>query len=247
VPVRRELDLGSRELVEPALRQGLVDVVPEYLGSALAGLVAGRTAGTVDTSNIAQVRAALSRELAARHLRLLPSAPAQDQNGVVVTAAVAQARQLRTLSDLARGAPITLAAPPECPTRPYCLRGLQQRYGLRVKQLLSYDTESQRAAAVEQGVADAAVMFTSDGRLATGSLVLLPDDRRLQPAENVTPEVSERALHRFGGRISRTLDRVSAALTQANLIFLNWRIDVAGKPIADEARGWLLRHQLLSG
>src|SRR5262249_37029250 len=35
IPVRRELDLGPRELVDPALAQGLVDIVPEYVGSAL--------------------------------------------------------------------------------------------------------------------------------------------------------------------------------------------------------------------
>ena len=38
VTVHRELALGPRELVQPALRQGLVDLVPEYLGSALAGV-----------------------------------------------------------------------------------------------------------------------------------------------------------------------------------------------------------------
>jgi osmoprotectant transport system substrate-binding protein len=36
IRVRRELRLGPRELVLPALRQGLVDVVPEYVGTALA-------------------------------------------------------------------------------------------------------------------------------------------------------------------------------------------------------------------
>src|SRR5690242_16727026 len=36
IPVRLELDLGPRELVRPALRQGMVDVVPEYLGTATA-------------------------------------------------------------------------------------------------------------------------------------------------------------------------------------------------------------------
>ena len=38
IPVRLELDLGPRELVQPALEQGLVDVVPEYLGTALTQL-----------------------------------------------------------------------------------------------------------------------------------------------------------------------------------------------------------------
>ena len=40
IPVQFRLDLGPRELVQPALEQGLVDVVPEYLGTALASLAA---------------------------------------------------------------------------------------------------------------------------------------------------------------------------------------------------------------
>src|SRR5262245_30975781 len=38
IPVRFQLNLGPRELVQPALQQGLVDVVPEYLGTALRAL-----------------------------------------------------------------------------------------------------------------------------------------------------------------------------------------------------------------
>src|SRR6185436_12531461 len=34
--VRRALDLASREVVEPALEQGVVDLTPEYLGTILA-------------------------------------------------------------------------------------------------------------------------------------------------------------------------------------------------------------------
>jgi glycine betaine/choline ABC-type transport system substrate-binding protein len=38
IPVRLQLGLGPRELVEPALQQGLADLVPEYLGTALTSL-----------------------------------------------------------------------------------------------------------------------------------------------------------------------------------------------------------------
>src|SRR3954468_20399648 len=41
LPVRRAFDLGPRGLVLPALEQHLVDVVPEYVGSALQALSPG--------------------------------------------------------------------------------------------------------------------------------------------------------------------------------------------------------------
>jgi glycine betaine/choline ABC-type transport system substrate-binding protein len=53
-------------------------------------------------------------------------------------------------------------------------------------------------------------------------------------------------MSRYGVRLADTLDAVSARLTTANLIFLNWRVVVAGKDPGAEARGWLERHGLLS-
>jgi osmoprotectant transport system substrate-binding protein len=244
VAVRRELDLGSRELVQPALQQGLVDVLPEYLGTALASMPG---TGAVDVHDAAAVRAALDRALRPWGLQTLEPSAAANQNGVVVTRATARRLRLRTVSDL-RAVPgaLTLAGPPECPSRTYCLPGLRQRYGLRFGSFLPLDTEAQRVAALDQAVADVAVLFTTDGRLAAGDLVVLDDDRGLQPVENVVPVVSTRVLNRADGLVRRTLDRVSAELTTGNLRFLNWRVSVAGKKRTDEARGWLRRHGLLT-
>jgi osmoprotectant transport system substrate-binding protein len=244
VPVRRELDLGPRELVQPALRQGLVDVVPEYLGTALTTV---SSAGTVDVRDPAAVHAALEQALRRWGLRTLEPAAAANQNGFVVTRGTARRLDLDAVSDL-QGVDrtLTFGGTPECPTREYCLVGLRQVYGLRFGRFLSLETESQRVAALEQRLVDVALMFTTDGRLATGDLVLLRDDRELQPAENVVPVVSARAVSRYGERVVRALDAVSAQLTTQNLVFLNWRVGVAGKAVSAEARGWLRRHGLVT-
>jgi osmoprotectant transport system substrate-binding protein len=241
VPVRRELRLGPRELVLPALRQGLVDVVPEYLGSALAA-VSPTAAPTADGPALT---AELATALRPDRLRVLRPSTAQDQNGLAVTRETAGRLGLRTTSDLRRhSGSLVLGGPAECPHRPYCLEGLQRVYGLRFKGFLPYATEAQRVTALEQGVVDVAVVFTTDGLLAAGDLVLLADDRHLQPREQVLPVVSERAVARYGPRVVRTLDAVSAALDSAGLTFLNWRVEVAGGDVRAEARGWLLRHGL---
>jgi osmoprotectant transport system substrate-binding protein len=244
VPVRRELNLGARELVQPALLAGLVDVVPEYLGSALASLPSS------DGTPPADATAALDRLAVALRpwdVRVLEPSPAQNQNGLVVSRATAERQGIRSISDLARvSGGVTLAGPPECPQRPYCLPGLESRYGLRVARFLPFDTESQRATALLDEVVDVAVMFTTDGRLATGDLILLHDDRALQPAENIVPLVFAPALERYGSRLSGALDAVSGQLTSNGLSFINWRIDSAGRDIAAEARGWLERHGLVA-
>jgi osmoprotectant transport system substrate-binding protein len=243
IPVRLQLGLGPRELVQPALEQGFVDFVPEYLGTALTSL---RPHAQVAMPDPAAVRHALAGALARWHIRVLAPAAAQDQNGVVVTRATAARLHLRTASDLRRVAGrLRLGGPPECPQRPYCLPGLRDVYGLRFAGFLSFDTEGQRVIALQQGVVNAAVLFTTDGNLATGDLALLADNRHLQPAENVVPVITDSAMARYGERLARAVNAVSAALTSKALLFLNWRIEVAGNSVLAEARGWLERHGLL--
>ena len=243
IPVQLRLDLGPRELVQPALEQGLVDVVPEYLGTALSSL---EPRPGVRVSDPAAVRAALARALARWHVQVMTPAAAQDQNGVVVTAATARRLGLRKVSDLRRAASrLVLGGAPECPDRPYCLPGLRKVYGLGFARFVPFDTEPQRVTALRDGVVDVAVLDTTDGNLATGDLVLLSDDRHLQPAENVVPVITGSAMARYGNRLAGAVNAVSVQLTSKELLFLDWRVEVAGADVLAEARGWLERHGIL--
>jgi osmoprotectant transport system substrate-binding protein len=243
IPVQIQLDLGPRELVQPALEQDLVDVVPEYLGTALTSLEAHPD---VPMSDPPAVQAALARALTRWHVLVMTPAAAQDQNGLVVTGATARRLGLRKVSDLRPVADkLTLGGSPECPDRPYCRPGLRKVYGLGFARFLPFDTEPQRVTALRDGVVDVVVLDTTDGNLATGDLVLLPDDRHLQPAENVVPVITGSAMARYGKRLADAMNAVSAELTTKALLFLDWRIEVAGGDVMAEARGWLERHGIV--
>lgn len=243
IPAQLQLDLGPRELVQPALEQGLVDVVPEYLGTALTSL--GPHPG-VPMSDPAAVRAALASALAPWHVQVMTPAAAQDQNGLAVTDATARRLGLRTVSDLRRTASrLMLGGSPECPDRPYCLPGLREVYGLSFARFLPFDTEQQRVTALRDGVVDVAVLDTTDGNLATGDLVLLSDDRRLQPVENVVPVITDSAMERYGKQLADAVNGVSVQLTSKALLFMDWRTEVAGADVQAEARAWLERHGIL--
>lgn len=243
VPVTLELDVGPREMVLPGLHQGLIDFVPEYVGSAVAALDPG---AQLQGASAADEGRLLADALRPWHVEVRPPASAQNQNGLAVTRDTADLYHLTATSDLGPIAGrLTLAGPTECPTRPFCLEGFRSVYGLRFAHFVAYDSETARVTALDQHVVDVAVMFTTDGELATGDFALLADDRHLQPAENVIPLVSERAATRYGPRLTAAVDAVSARLTTPDLEFLNWRVGVAGKPVAAEATGWLRRHGLL--
>ena len=245
IPARLQPGLGPRELMRPALACGRVDVVPEYLGAALAGL--GPAAGVAMSDPVA-VRRELARALAGQDVRVLQPAPAQNQDGLMVTRAMAARLRLRTISDLGPFAPrMVLGGAPECPQRPYGLPGLRRVYGLQFPAFVPLATERERAGALGRGAVDVTVSDTTSGHLTDGDLVLLADDRQLQPAGNIVPVVRAAAAARYGVRLTSALDTVSARLTTSDLIFLNSRITVDGQTALAEARAWLERQGILPG
>jgi osmoprotectant transport system substrate-binding protein len=98
--VERKLNLGNREVIYPALKAGQLDVLPEYLASALSVAYGGDA-----STDPAATAAALTEAAKADGLAVLAYAAATDQNGFVVTKATADKYGLTTLSDLAKPAP----------------------------------------------------------------------------------------------------------------------------------------------
>jgi osmoprotectant transport system substrate-binding protein len=242
VPVRRAFGLGPRELVAPALREGLVDVVPEYAGTAVQFLSAGRAHPEAD---VAVTHAALVRALQGTVARALAPAPAQDANVFVVRREVAKRLGLARVSDL-RGvaAQLTFGGPPECATRSLCLEGLRTVYDVEFAEVVALDAGGPLThQALDGGIVDVALLFSTDPAIGSGDLVELVDDRALQPAENVTPIVRRAAMDRYGTRLVATLDAVSARLNTDTLRNLNARVQETGS-VRSTATRWLEAEQL---
>lgn len=246
-PVTRTLGLGSREVVEPALEQGLVDLVPEYAGSALRFLQSAAVSSTSPaaaespvTTAVADAATSLSAALGERGLVALAFAAAEDQNGVAVTAATATARGLHQVSDLVPiASSLAFGGPPECPERPFCLAGLRDRYDLRFRVFLPMPSRQITAEALLGAEIDVGMLETTDPHLGDGRIVHLADDRGLQPAENVVPVVRRQVAERYGSGLADVLNAVSAKLTTAGVVELNRRVVLAGAPADRVAADWL--------
>jgi osmoprotectant transport system substrate-binding protein len=243
--VEREVGLGPRELVMPALLEGLVEFVPEYSGSGLQFLAGDGSTSPDDRINHER----LSDRLHAVSVTALDASPAEDQNGFAVTPETAERYGLRTLSDLASVSDrLVFGGPPECTLRPLCLPGLERTYGIVFGDVYTnLDAGGIRTvSALAEGTVDVALLFTSDAAIALNDFVLLEDDRRLQPAENVTPIVREDALERFGSSLVMTVNAVSALLSTDELRALNAEVAGGATP-AQIAAGWLASNGLDAG
>jgi osmoprotectant transport system substrate-binding protein len=243
--VKRALNLGPRELVDPSLERGLVEFVPEYLGTALDFLSRGEPEAVAD---IEVTRQKLVRAFGAAGIEVLASAPAQDSNALAVTTDTAARYRLGAISDLRPVAKdLVLGGPPECPNRPLCLPGLEATYGLTFKRFEPLDAGGPlTAAALAARQIDVAVLFTTSGDIQTEGFVVLRDDGHLQPAENVTPVVLREAVTRFGPRLTSLVDAVSAKLTTTALAELNSQVSLGSSPAA-AAGTWLRATGLSQG
>jgi osmoprotectant transport system substrate-binding protein len=232
------LQIGPREIVQPALRQGLVDLLPEYAGSALAYLHAGE-----DASGSQETLRALAEELADQGLTVLTPAPAVNANAVVVTRDVARREHLQSISDLAdMNAELSVGGPAECPDRPLCLPGLRSAYGLGFRRFVPYPEGAVTGAALASEEVDVGILFSTDGVLASNDLVVLKDDRHLQPEESVVPVVSDEELRRNGEGFAQLVDRVSSQLTTESLRQLNDMVARRTHTPAEAAWIWLVAH-----
>jgi osmoprotectant transport system substrate-binding protein len=238
-------DLGTRELVEPALMIGLIQLVPEYTGSALEFASLGRVHAT---ASVATTASALATSMAARGLVTGRPAAAQDGNAIVVTAATAARYRLRTISDLARVAPrLVFGGPPECRERPYCLPGLRYSYGLRFREFVPLDAGGPLTLqALTAGDIDVALLFATDPAIRARHLVVLADNRDLQPAENIVPVLRRATAHRFGPGLLAALNTLSARLSAAALGGLDAQVGLDGRAPRVVAERWV-RAQGLAG
>jgi hypothetical protein len=90
-----------------------------------------------------------------------------------------------------------------------------------------------------------ALLFTTDPSIPARHLVVLADDRGLQPAESITPLLRKDVIARYGPNLVTVLTRVSALLDTGTLRALDARVELGGQDPGLVARGWLRAHGLI--
>ncbi|MCM2580351.1 ABC transporter substrate-binding protein [Streptomyces meridianus] len=234
--------LKNRELYEPALEKGQIDIVPEYAATLAEFLNVkenGQKAKPVASSDVAATVAALKKFAEPRGLEVLPAGEAVDQNAFAVTKEFARKHELKTLSDLGRsGLDIELAAGDECSVRPFCKPGLEKKYGISISSVDPKGVGTTPAKqAVKDGTDQMVLTTTTDATLRDFGLVLLEDDKKLQNADNVLPVANAESA---GGKdVRAVLGKLTKVLTTRDLVELNRSIDAERRKPADVAREYL--------
>jgi osmoprotectant transport system substrate-binding protein len=224
-----------------------IDVVPEYVGGIVNFLNAAKNGENAEplTAGDGQELADAGKELLDEQgITLLDLSEATDTNAFFVTQEFSEKEGVTKLSDL-EGMSVKLAAAPDCEGRLDCEGGLSDDYGIKVTEVLPLGYASdQTYQAVIDGETELGETSTTDGTLESQGLVVLEDDKQIQPAQNLVPAVSNTFLADHPD-VAEVLNPLMAALTTENLTELNGRVAVDREKPEDVALDFLQQEGLL--
>lgn len=246
IPVTEKIALGTTPIVRRALIGGEIDIYPEYTGNAAFFF---NKADDPVWKNAAQGYETASKlDYAANRIVWLTPAPANNTWGVAVLASLAQAKHLKTFSDfgkwIAAGGSVKLAASAEFVNSASALPSFEKAYGFRLKPaqlvvLSGGDTAATiKAAANQTDGVNAAMVYGTDGGIASSGLAVLDDDKHVQPVYAPAAIVREAVL-KAHPQIAEALKPVFASLDLRTLQTLNSRIQINGEPAASVAAQYL--------
>ena len=251
LPVQNRLQLGGTPIVREAITSGQIDIYPEYTGNAAFFHNEADSDVWKDAAKAYARAAELDKP---KGLIWLDASPANNTWAIAVRKDVAEAQKLDTMTSfgawVAGGGKVKLAGSTEFVTSPAALPAFQTTYGFMLKpdqlvQLSGGDTAATIAAAAQQtsGV-NAAMVYGTDGGIEPAGLVVMADDKGVQPVYQPAPVVREAVLAEYP-QIADLLNPVFARLDLQTLQALNARIQVGGEPAEAVARAWLTEQGII--
>jgi osmoprotectant transport system permease protein len=221
--VERKLGLGGSMITFTGLRNGEIDVYPEYTGTLTEAILQ-----QADSSN-----AGLTAALAERGLVFRVRLGFNNSYALAVTESMAEARGLQTISDLSGQADLSLAFSHEFLNRGDGWPALRSAYGLPqqpsgIEHALAY-------SALDNGQLDVTDAYTTDGELSRYAIRLLRDDRNFFPnydAGLLTRADSSPALN-------AALAKLENAFDESSMRALNRRVAMGGESAARVAADFL--------
>ncbi|MBU2956220.1 ABC transporter substrate-binding protein [Paracoccus sp. 1_MG-2023] len=254
MPVQDRLQLGGTPILRDAITSGQVDIYPEYTANGAFFFNEGDSDVWKDAQ--AGYERVAQLDLEQNDITWLTPSPANNTWAVATRRDLADENGLTTMSELgewiASGGDVKLAASTEFVTSPAALPAFQETYGFQLRpdqlvQLSGGDTAATIAAAAQQtsGV-NAAMVYGTDGGIAPAGLVVMEDDKAVQPVYQPAPIIRTEVLESYP-QIAEVLEPIFRSLDLETLQELNGRIQIGGEPAASVARDYLTAQGFIAG
>jgi osmoprotectant transport system substrate-binding protein len=251
IPTLDRLRLGATSVVRQALLDGEIDLYVDYTGNGAIFFDMPSNPAWKSLRRGYELGARL--DLAQHRIVWLTPAPASDTWALAVRRDVAAKYHLRTMSDFARwvhgGGRVVLACSAEF-ANAGTLRSLESTYRFRLRSaqlivLAGGETAAMiAAAAARTDGTNTAMVYSTDGGIAAANLVVLKDDRHVEPVYAPVPLVREAVLREYPA-IAARVKPLMESLDRQTLQRLNERLQVDGEPLEAVASDYLRRKGLL--
>ncbi|AUX80175.1 MULTISPECIES: glycine betaine ABC transporter substrate-binding protein OsmF [Sinorhizobium] len=246
------VQLGATPVVRKAITAGEIDIYPEYTGNAAFFFEKADDPAWKDAAKGYELAKKLDYD--ANKIVWLTPSPANNTWAIALRKEVVEKNSLKTLSDFGKyvsdGGEVILAASAEFVNSAAALPAFQTAYAFTLKpeQLITLsggDTAATIAAAANQtNGANAAMVYGTDGGIAPSGLVVLEDDKNVQPVYQPTPIIRE-AILKENPNIETLLKPVFEKLDLVTLQELNGRVQVGGEPAKAVAEDFLKKNGFL--
>jgi osmoprotectant transport system substrate-binding protein len=242
--VERKFGLGSRQERIPTMDAGQIDLVAEYVGSGLGFYDKTKISGD-GKANADALQAAVK----SKGLTVLGISPGQDTNAFVVRKDTSDTLKLTKMSDLAAVQDqLKWGLPSDCDTNPLCSGALKD-YGITYppKQRSALGACDVPMAQALQGKAiDLAELCSTQPAIAQFGFIVLDDDKKTQPAENIAPLVRDDYLAKVDkAAFQKLLDDTSAKVTTEALTTMGVDVAVNNKDVGEVAKAFLKAQGLI--
>ncbi|MDW9639824.1 ABC transporter substrate-binding protein [Sinorhizobium meliloti] len=240
------VQLGATPVVRKAIIAGEIDIYPEYTGNAAFFFEKADDPAWKDAAKAYEEAKKLDYD--ANKIVWLTPSPANNTWAIALRKDIAEKNNLKTLSDFGKfvsgGGEVVLAASSEFVNSAAALPAFQTTYSFKLKpeQLITLsggDTAATIAAAANQtNGANAAMVYGTDGGIAPSGLVVLEDDKAVQPVYQPAPIIREAVL-KENPAIEEVLKPVFEKLDLTTLQELNGRVQVGGESAKAVAEDFL--------
>ena len=236
--VKRELNLGSEQVMDKSLQDGTIDVYPEYTGTAYVAILkkppesypkaAGETYKQV---------AEFYKNRKDTPMQMLKPAPFNNSYGISMLTEEANKLGIETLSDLAeKSDQLVFSSYSEFQNRSDGYPNMKENYPkLDFKEIKIVNALGIRYKALAEGEADVGIGYTTDGQLASPKLKVIEDTKTIWPIYEPAPVITQEFLDK-NKDAKKILDEVSASLNADKMRALNGAVDLEQEDYEDVAR-----------
>ena len=227
--------LGKTSFVFNALKNGDIDIYPEFSGTAVFTFLNETPVNNNADDVFAQAQKGMESKF---KMIMLKPMIYNNTYAIAVSKKFADENNLKTISDLVKVKnKIKAGFTREFNDREDGYPGLKKLYNFEIPDIKEFEPKL-RYVAVQSGDINLIDAYSTDAELAQYNMVVLKDDKHLFPPYQGSPMMREETLKKYP-ELKNILEKLSGKISDEEMSSMNYRVSVKGEKAEDVAREYL--------